>query len=154
MNTTHAYMLNRYMHHAYTHRYIIGVQVGGLVYGCYHTDSILPTITTMSRASRGKGSSIRFKPNKKQKELIIRSALATFTLCTVEELEEEATKHGKQINRGVAFEALVHRYYGQEYKKDNKDFASAPDIVIDNIGYQIKYEQATICTASQIDRLP
>ena len=153
MNTTHAYMLNKYTAHSATHNYIIGVEQDGIVYACYHTDTILPYITMMSQASRGKGASIRYRPNRKQKKLILDTALATFPLCTLETLEDEATRHGKQSNKGVAFEALIARHYGKDYRKDSVDFTKQGDIEIDGKQYQIKYEQATLCTAQQIDRL-
>ena len=61
-------MVNDYNALAYTHNYIFGYTHKGIVYAVHADSEILPYVCTLDSASRGAGYSLRFKPNKAQKE--------------------------------------------------------------------------------------
>lgn len=145
------FMIQKYDIHNYTHLYIIGIKWKKQVIACVVTSAVLEKIVTLDRASRGEGYSIRFKPNMKTRMYILRNALETFKICSVDELERVAkTEVGKRTNRGSAFEKLVTEYFGQEWCKDSVPFTEAGDIEINGKAYQIKYEGATFCNEKQL----
>lgn len=146
-------MMTAYIENAFTHHYIIGIKDNGIVKACFTTDTILPMITKSATASRGNGKSIRFKPNNKQREYLKQNAERIENICSIEELEERARNVGKQVNRGIAFEQLLHEKIGEQWKHNNTTFQTDGDIHINGIAYQIKFEQATFCNEKQINRL-
>ena len=92
-------MIQKYGLHNYTHLYIIGIKWKKQIIACVVTSAILDRIVTLDHASRGEGYSIRFKPNMKTRMYILRNALETFKICSVDELERVAkTEVGKQTN--------------------------------------------------------
>lgn len=145
------FMVQKYDLHNYTHLYIIGIKWRKQVIACVVTSAVLEKIVTLDRASRGEGYSIRFKPNMKTRMYILRNALETFKICSVDELERVAkTEVGKRTNRGSAFEKLVTEYFGQEWCKDSTSFALAGDIELNGKSYQIKYEGATFTNEKRL----
>lgn len=151
--TTTTKMMTTYIKNAFTKHYIIGIKDNGIIKACFTTDDILPMITTIATASRGNGASVRFKPNNKQREYLKQNAERIETICTVQELENRAEKVGKQKNRGIAFENLLHERIGETWKHNNTSFKTDGDIIINGIAYQVKFEQATFCNEKQINRL-
>ena len=144
-------MIQKYDYHNFTHLYIIGIKWKKQVIACIVTSAILDRIVTLDHASRGEGYSVRFKPNKKTRMFILRNALATYKICSVEELERVAREEvGKQTNRGTAFEKLVTEYFGQEWHKDSTSFALAGDIELNGKSYQIKYEGGTFTNEKRL----
>ena len=146
-------LMTTYVQNAFTHHYIIGIKDNGIIKACFTTAEILPQIVKIATASRGNGVSVRFKPNNKQREYLKRNAERIENICTVEELENRAEKVGKQKNRGIAFENLLHEKIGEAWKHNNTSFQTDGDITINGIAYQIKFEQATFCNEKQINRL-
>ena len=146
-------MITAYVQNAFTHHYIIGIKDNGIVKACFTTSEILPHIMKLATASRGNGASVRFKPNNKQREYLKQNAERIENICTVEELENRAEKVGKQKNRGIAFENLLHEKIGEAWKHNNTSFQTDGDITINGIAYQIKFEQSTLCNEKQINRL-
>ena len=144
-------MIQKYDLHNYTHLYIIGIKWKKQVIACVMTSAVLDRIVTLDRASRGEGYSIRFKPNMKTRMYILRNALATYKICSVDELERVAREEvGKQTNRGTAFEKLVTEYFGQVWHKDSTSFALAGDIELNGRSYQIKYEGGTFTNEKRL----
>ena len=143
-------MVNGYNEVAYTHEYIYGFTDRKNVYVSFANADVMPYVLTLDKASRGAGYSLRFKPNKAQKE-ILKMQSKTFVLCS-EEYFEECFKNSK-YNRGEIFEKLVTEHFGQVWEKDNVPFTQAGDIEIDGIAYQIKYQKATFCTEDSIANL-
>lgn len=141
-------MIERYDRIAFTHNYIFGFSFGKNVYMTYATAEILPLICTLEAASRGGGASLRFKPNKEQKELLLPGAEL---ICSVDYLEAqfEASKY----NRGEIFEKIVTEKFGQVWIKDQIPFTEAGDIEIDGVAYQIKYQKATFCSEKSLINL-
>ena len=143
-------MVNGYNEVAYTHEYIYGFTDRKNVYVSFANADVMPYILTLDKASRGAGYSLRFKPNKAQKE-ILKMQSKTFVLCSEEQFEE-CFKNSK-YNRGEIFEKMITEYFGQEWEKDNVPFTEDGDITIDGIAYQIKYQKATFCTESSLANL-
>lgn len=138
-NTTIQSMLIKgYSAKAFTHNYIFGFTFRGVVYMTFTGSHALPFVTILDKASRGAGFSLRFKPNKDQKQYLLVGAKP---LCSVDFFEECVAT--SKYNRGEIFEKLVAEHFGQEWKKDNVPFTEGPDLTIDGIPYQLKYEKAT-----------
>lgn len=149
--TVKMFMIQKYDEKSYTHNYIFGIVWKKQIVACVITSAVLDKVTTLDKASRGAGYSLRFKPNKAIRSYLLRNALATFKVCTAEELERVAKEEvGKQTNRGSAFEKLVTEYFGQEWKKDSVPFTEAGDIEVNGKAYQIKFENATFCNEKQL----
>ena len=149
-----ATLCNLYTKHAYCHNYIFGYVENGKVYAAYTTASALPAVVKLDRASRGNGYSIRFKGGYEEVEALKKSALKIEYICSEEFLEQvaEEVSTGRK-NRGSAFEKILTEKVGQVWKKDSVPFTEAPDLVIDGIGYQIKYKGATFANEAQLNRL-
>jgi hypothetical protein len=109
-----------------------------MVYLAITDSDLMPYITCLDKASRGQGYSLRFKPNKEQKMLLMPYAQP---LCSLKFFEElfATTKY----NRGEIFEKLVTEKFGQVWVKDNIPFTKAGDIEVDGVAYQIKFQKAT-----------
>lgn len=56
-------------------------------------------------------------------------------------------------NNGDMLEHSIRSMYGIEHKHDNLPFYKGVDIVINNIGYSIKWENAQLCTYKTVNRL-
>ncbi len=132
-------LINRYNKISYTHNYIFGFTYKGNVYACFETAAILPYILKLDKASRGCGFSIRFKPDTAQKLLLLKKSEV---ICSVKFFEDMTAN--SIYNRGEIFEKLItETWAGIEWEKDHLTFVEAPDVEIDGIGYQIKFEKAT-----------
>lgn len=132
-------LVNGYNALAYTHNYMFGYEDRGNIYCTITTSEVLPYVCTLDRASRGAGFSLRFKPNKSQKELL--KTNYTFIVCSADFFK--ATCNEMKYNRGELFEKLITEWYGQTWVKDNVPFTEDGDLTVDGIAYQIKYEKAT-----------
>ena len=141
-------MIDRYDRIAYTHNYIFGFSYGKNVYMTYANAEMLPLVCTLSTASRGAGVSLRFAPNKEQKELLLPGAQI---VCSVDYLEAETA--ASKYNRGEIFEKILTERFGQTWIKDHVPFTEAPDLEIDGIGYQVKYQKATFCSEQTLINL-
>lgn len=144
----YANMIERYDRIAFTHNYIFGFTFGKNVYMTYRTADVLPLVCTLESASRGGGASLRFKPTKEQKELLLPGA---WILCSVEYFEAEVK--ASKYNRGEIFEKIVTESFGQTWEKDRIPFTEAGDIEVDGIAYQIKYQKATFCSEKSLINL-
>ncbi len=132
-------MINYYESKAFAHTYIFGYRMAGNIYMTQVDATMLPYVMTLDSASRGQGASLRFKPNKNVKALLM-SKNATL-LCS-EELFNDMVDNSK-YNRGEIFEKLVTEHFGQVWEKDNIPYTEAGDIEVDGVAIQIKFEKAT-----------
>lgn len=142
-------MVNTYNSKAYTHRYIFGINYKGNIYMVKTTSELLAYILKLDKASRGKGYSLRFKPNNKIREMLL--AEGAELICSAE-MFKDLTAESK-YNKGEVFEKLVTEWFGQTWEKDSVPFTEDGDLTVDGIAYQIKYEQATFLTEAQMLRL-
>lgn len=134
---------------AYAHLYIMGFRMNGNIYFVIVKAQMLDHLTKLDKASRGAGYSLRFKPTKAQKNLMM--SLEAKVLCS-EKFFDELVEMSK-YNRGEVFEKLITEYFGQTWVKDNIPYTEAGDIEVDGIAYQIKFEKATFITEAQMMRM-
>ena len=127
-----------YNNKAFTDSYILGFILDHVVYMTIADRNMTDRVTCLDRASRGQGFSLRFKPNKAQKMLLMPGATA---LCSDELFNGLVTD--SKYNRGEIFEKLVTEHFGQAWVKDNVPFTIDGDITVDGVAYQIKFEKAT-----------
>lgn len=142
-------MVDTYNKFAFTHNYIFGYEDRGIIYCTITKSDVLPFVCTIDIASRNGGCSLRFKPNKDQKDLL--KTYETFTLCSKEYFETLVEK--SKYNRGEIFEKMVTEFYGQEWEKDNVPFTDAGDLEVDGVAYQIKFQKATFASEKSLARL-
>lgn len=140
-------MVSAYIKASYAHNYIFGYTYKGNVYMTITPADIVPAVCTQDTASRGGGYSVRFKPNKQQKEILI-TAYPTTLICSETYFNEQY--NSLKYNKGEIFEKLVTEYYNQKWTKDNISFTKDGDITINNVAYQIKYEKATFCNEKSL----
>ena len=141
--------IDTYNNNAYTYNYIFGFNYKGNVYMVKTTSKVLAYVLKLDKASRGKGYSLRFKPNNKIREMLL--AEGAELICSVEMFKSLVAD--SKYNKGEIFERLVTEWYGQEWEKDNVPFTDDGDLTVDGIAYQIKYEQATFITEAQMMRM-
>ncbi len=141
--------IDTYNNNAFTHNYIFGFNYKGNVYMVKTTSKVLAYVLKLDKASRGKGYSLRFKPNNKIREMLL--AEGAELICSVEMFKSLVAD--SKYNKGEIFERLVTEWYGQEWEKDNVPFTDDGDLTVDGIAYQIKYEQATFITEAQMMRM-
>ena len=151
MNTTiFAKLINGYNDTSYTHNYIMGFTDRDNVYAIVCDASVLPYATILDKASRGAGYSLRFKPNKAQKEYLKANGQMSI-LCSKAYFEDIC--NDSIYNRGEIFEKLVTEWYGLEWHKDNVPYTDGGDIEVNGIAYQIKFEKATFTNEKSLARL-
>jgi len=149
MNTTLCLsLIQRYTKIAFAHDYIFGFLYKGNVYMAIVTETVLPFLIKLDKASRGAGYAIRFRPAKKEKIALLENATA---LCSTKYFKE--LKANSKYNKGEIFEKLVTEYFSQEWKKDNKPFTEDGDITVNKTVYQIKFEKATFCNEKSLANL-
>ena len=142
-------LIRFYNTHAYTHNYILGFRLNKNIYFVVVDAKELDFVTKLDKASRGAGYSLRFKPNKAQKNYLM--SLGAEVLCS-EEFFDELKKMSK-YNFGELFEKLVTELNGQEWTKDNVPFTEDGDLTVDGVAYQLKFEKATFITEAQMMRM-
>lgn len=135
-------LIKFYTNHAYTDNYIFGFVAGDMIYAVTirNADNMLPYIMKLDKASRGQGYSLRFKPDKAQKALLL--AEGATAICSAEFFEECVAN--SKYNKGEIFEKMVtEQIFGQIWEKDNVPYTDAGDVEDKGIAYQIKFEKAT-----------
>lgn len=134
---------------AYTDKYILGWTLNHVVYMAVCDRNMVDRVTCLDKASRGAGYSLRFKPNKSQKMLLMTAGAQA--VCSDKFFADMVTE--SVYNRGEIFEKLVTESYGQVWEKDSVPFTEAGDIDVNGIAYQIKFEAATFCNEKSLKNL-
>ena len=142
-------LATRYHAKAFTKNYIMVYNVKGVVYFTVCTSDLVDDVVCLDKASRGKGYSLRFKPNNKIREMLL--AKGAQLICSTEYFKKLTSE--SKYNKGEIFEKLVTEWYGQTWEKDSIPFTEDGDLTVDGIAYQIKFEQATFLTEAQMLRL-
>jgi hypothetical protein len=136
-------LLSFYTRRAYTDNYVFGFVAHNMVYAVsiQHADDILPFIMKLDKASRGQGFSLRFKPDKAQKTLLLSKGATP--VCS-EQMFDNMVADSK-YNRGEIFEKLVtEQMFGQVWEKDNVPYTDGGDVEESNgRAWQVKFEKAT-----------
>lgn len=97
-------------------------------------------------APRKQGYCLRFKPTKETKEKLLKNKS---TIC----LGNSDILVNDKYNKGELLEKKIFELNNQVWKKDNTPFYIDGDIIVNDIKYQIKFEQATLTTTKQLKRL-
>lgn len=142
-------LVEGYDAHAYTHDYIYGFYFENKVWMVITDKSINPYILTLDKASRGQGYSLRFKPTKAQKLVLM--AKEPRLICSKEFFDAEV-KNSK-YNRGEIFEKMISEMFGIEWEKDRLPFWEGGDLEINGKAYQVKFEKATFTNEKTLARL-
>lgn len=142
-------MIQFYNRHSYSHVYIYGFRYNHKVYSVTADNSIMSDLLTLSKASRGQGYALRFRPSRAVKKLLLE--MGAELLCSEDYFTElvESSKY----NKGEIFEKLVTERSGQHWEKDSVPFTDDGDLTVDGIAYQIKFEGATFINEGQIARM-
>lgn len=130
------------------HNYVLGFTFKGVVYAVTVGADDIDQYMKLDRASRGKGYSLRYKPTTAQKMSLLKDAQA---VCSVQFFDE--TVMASRYNRGEIFEKFVTELNGQTWVKDSLPFWEGPDLEVDGIGYQLKFEGATYMTESLMHKI-
>jgi hypothetical protein len=150
MNTTiFDYLLTEYNNLAYTHNYILGFELKGVVYAVNVTAEILPLVTKLDKASRGAGYALRFKPTIAQKLMLV--AKGAYILGSAEWFKQEVASNNYNI--GENFERIITERAGQTWTKNSVPFTIDGDLTVDGVAYQIKYQGATFTNEKTLARL-
>lgn len=134
---------------SYTDNYIAVFICNGVVYAAICKGFQMFAAVKLDKASRGAGYSLRFKPNKAEKQALM--SLETITLCSVEYFNQLVAE--SKYNKGEIAEKLVTEYFGQTWEKDNVPFTEDGDLTVDGVAYQIKFEKATFINEAQMMRM-
>lgn len=104
----------------------------------------------MSRTSSHRGAipNLRFQPTNADKVAMLENATL---LMSDTEFFAECEK--SIYNKGEIFEKLITEKFGQVWQKDNLPFYMGGDLVANQTVYQIKFQNATFCTLTQIEKL-
>ena len=132
-------LIEGYERHSFTNSYIFGFTYAGNIWYVETTSKLLPMISKLDKASRGAGYTLRFKPDRQQKLLLM--AQGARTLCS-KEFFEDLVKDSK-YNKGEIFEKLITEMNGQEWTKDKEPFWTDGDLTVNGKAFQIKFEKAT-----------
>lgn len=102
--------------------------------------ALLFAITTIEQ--RASGWVLRYRPNKKQQEMILSRSKRTEVICTLDFLEAEKANY--KNNRGDTIEALVaKRWGGVQPKARNEKFTECGDFSLNGSEFQVKYGAKT-----------
>ena len=109
----------------------------------------------LDRAAKSKGGavSMRFRPTADEKKAMIKAG--AFKVCTIEHFEEvhEMLTPVYGSNKGHDFEYVMAEYFGQTWEKDTLKWWEGPDMIVNGITYQLKFERATFTTETQLIRV-
>jgi len=150
---TNAILINliaRYNSKAYTHNYIYGFTYKNFIYYVEFVGLTFGIKLDKASSKCGGGYTIRFNPTTKEKEEIVLSGLAK-VLCSKEYFITE--KENSKYNKGEIFEKMITEKFNQKWEKDNIPFFSGADLVTKEKAYSIKFEKATICTETTLNRI-
>lgn len=143
------YLCDEYNRLTYTHSYIYGYTVKGMVYAARIMDgsSLLHYIASVDKASEKNGGTfqLKYKQSAEKIAMIVAEAVEVKTICTVDYMENiRNTASGLQKNRGYIFENLCAEAFGGELNtKPNAKFTTDGDMTLDGVPYQIKFNKAT-----------
>ena len=148
-NTILKNMVNYYNSKAYTHDYMLGFILDGVVYELNVNGSDLLDWVILDKASRGAGWSVRFRPTTAQKQAMVTAGARV--VCTADYFMErlEACKY----NKGEVFEALMTEEAGQTWVKDSVPFTDDGDLTAYGKAWQIKFQGATFINEKQMFKM-
>lgn len=150
MNAILTALISRYESKAYTHNYIMGFTYKGAVYAmtCIGLRSGIKLDKASSK--NGGGYSIRYNPTATEKKALVEAGICEL-ICSEDYFMNEVTN--SKYNKGEIFEKLITERAGQKWEKDNVPFYEGADLTTEGKAYSIKFQKATICTESTLNRI-
>lgn len=150
-------LLQCYKKHCKADYFIVGYVSQKVIYYNIVTD-LQGAVLNVSSSDRGSKQCIKYRPTKEQRASLSKSGTALMTKKEYELLlskinRERAAKNQKTINKGELLEKILTEKSGKKWYKDDTPFYMGSDLTIDNIGYQIKFYDATICTLEKLQEL-
>ena len=142
-------MVKVYKENAAAHRYIVGFQKLGQVWVIELTSEQMFNFVVADVASKGQGTTFKFRPKAAQKDMLIAMGAARLVPSSLFDSLVKSSRY----NRGEIFEKLITEKAGQSWEKDHVPFNEGADIEINGIGYQIKFEKASFATEKTLQRL-
>lgn len=143
------HLIEGYNAMSYTHNYIFGFELRGVIYGVMATSEILPYILKLDKASRGAGYSLRFCPTIDQKLFLLSKGAEV--ICSSEYFQ--TVVETSQYNKGEIFEKMITERFGQVWEKDNIPYTDGGDIEVDGTAYQIKFQKATFTNEKSLMKM-
>lgn len=145
--------IDGYRTHEASERHFDGFERHGFIWAYDSTFDGFGCVLDRAAESKGGAQSLRFKPTAEEKEQMI--ADGAIKVCTAEHFVEVckmlATTYGN--NKGHGFEYVMAEAHGQTWEKDTLKWWEGPDMVIDGITYQLKFEKATFTTETQLRKV-
>ena len=142
-----------YYNNAFTHSYIFGVNENGKVKIYFITPTLdgFRLLFNEKPTTAKRQTVVKFRSTKVKREYLQQYATQVVDLCTIEALKNarrvRLKKDGTTYteNCGECLEWLIAERYGvKQNDKSNLSYTDGADLVIDGIGYQVKYEKSGI----------
>lgn len=137
------FMLNNYHQLNKANLYIIGFSYGTSIYMI--TLNKIPRYLAKREKSGYKKYALRLRLNKEDKEKLLRKGC--YYICKTSDLIAD------NYNKGEMFEKIVTEYYGIKWEKDYIPFYKKGDITVNGQEVQIKFQNATITTENQLNKI-
>ena len=144
-------MFNNYNSVAYTHDYIIGFVLKKRVYVLNCKSDFVKELAKLDHNSKGEVS-LRLNLNANDRFKMLDAG--AICLCTEDEFNSYCKAN--KYNKGDNFEHLIAERNGIEWAKSGGAkiaFTEEPDLTINGVGYQLKFEKATITDEGKLKRL-
>ncbi len=142
-------MIEKYRSIAFTDNYIIGFTYNKNVYYKFADGNSMEDFTSLDRASRGAGMSLRFRPTRNMRAYM---AISSEILCSKQYFDSLVNE--SKYNKGEIFEKLITEMVaGKVWEKDSVSFTKAGDVEINGKPFQIKFSNATITNEKTLHNL-
>lgn len=158
IETTYTYetLFAAYRKNSVTSHFLLGFAYYGEMYVVEADYDLLYAVCKLDKASDDNGVSLRYAPTYDKKFILLNHGARKLKDYTEKMFKAdcEKAKAEHNYNKGDVFESHIFHMHGQPWHKDNRPFFTHPDIYIDGVGYQIKWERATLCNESTLAHLP
>ena len=155
-NYTYDTLFAAYRKNSVTSHFLLGFAYYGEMYVVEADYDLLYAVCKLDKASDDNGASLRYAPTYDKKFILLNHGAHKLKDYTEKQFKAdcEKAKAEHNYNKGDVFESHIFHMHGQSWHKDNRPFFTHPDIYIDGVGYQIKWERATLCNESTLANLP
>ena len=138
--------IDMYRKTAFTHNYIVGFDFSGDTFIIAYHDEL----TNGSFSFDQSRHNIRIRFDNANKYHYLNNGVVLMKFDTMQfnaDFDMWQNNFSVNVNKGHYMEYLLCVKYGYEYKLDSTPYYVAGDIVIDNISYQCKFDDATLATS-------
>lgn len=140
------YMCDFYHKNSFVNLYIVGFRFSGKIYTVIVTFPELIPAIKIEQGSKNSGYRLRFRPNLAWKMSMLNRAKIECSENFFESI---------RINRnyGDTYEKMIVEQAGFIWARNTDKFNEAPDVTINNVDYQIKFEKATFTDEKTINNI-